>query len=216
MLTIVADLGYLLMLCAFVTRDILHLRSILVVAQSLIVVYAWRSGLPVIASWNVVFIGINTAMMVQVLRERRAVDLPPDLRSLYERHFSALSRPEFLRWWRQGQPQHLVDVPLVHVGEHPEWLYFLLEGTARVSREGVTLVDLSRGYFVAEMSLLTGDPANADVQALGAVDVMRWHRKELEALRQRNPALWTKVQSVIGHDLVEKIRRYERRPASAT
>ena len=26
-------------------------------------------------------------------------------------------------------------------------------------------------------------------------------------LRQRSPILWSKVQSVLGHDLVEKIRR---------
>ena len=81
----------------------------------------------------------------------------------------------------------------------------------RVSRGHADVAELPAGYFVAEMSLLTGEPANADVTAVGPVDVVRWSTSELRELRQRNPALWTKIQSVIGHDLVEKIRRGEGR-----
>jgi hypothetical protein len=57
------------------------------------------------------------------------------------------------------------------------------------------------------MSLLTGEPANADVDAVGVVEVMQWPTDQLHALRHRNPSFWSKIQSVIGHDLVEKIRR---------
>jgi hypothetical protein len=34
-------------------------------------------------------------------------------------------------------------------------------------------------------------------------------------VRQRNPSLWAKIQSVIGHDLVEKIQRTERHEAAS-
>jgi hypothetical protein len=61
------------------------------------------------------------------------------------------------------------------------------------------------------MSLLTGETANADVDAIDSVDVMRWQTRDLRDLRQRNPSLWAKIQSVIGHDLVEKIQRGEKR-----
>jgi CRP-like cAMP-binding protein len=66
---------------------------------------------------------------------------------------------------------------------------------------------LSTGHFVGEMSLITGRPATADVVAVGEVDVMRWPIQDLKALRERDPALWTRIQSAVGQDLVVKIQR---------
>lgn len=210
MLFYLINLAYFLMTCAFMARDPLRLRSLGLVGQAMIAFYAWRSGVPVISFWNVLLATINTFMAVQILRERRAVRLDPPLRALYERHFAALTPPEFLRWWRQGELRTLADEPLARNGEHPDWLYFLLRGTVRVSRNQRTVLELPAGYFVAEMSLLTNAPANADVDAIGSIDVMRWPTAGLKDLRERNPTLWTKIQSVIGHDLVEKIRRGEK------
>jgi hypothetical protein len=64
------------------------------------------------------------------------------------------------------------------------------------------------------MSLITGQPANADVDAIGEVDVIRWPAREITALRERSPGLWTKIQSALGSDLVEKIRRGDERLAA--
>jgi CRP-like cAMP-binding protein len=203
------------MLCGLIARDVLYLRSLLVFAQIGIGVYAWGNGVPVIAAWNLLLVCINTFVSVQIVRERRSVVLPAPLQRLYDKHFSALTPPEFLRWWRQGQRETLDNEPLARAGQQPDWLYFLLDGTVRVSRDGQRVVDLPSGYFVAEMSLLTGRAANADVDASGTIEVVRWPRRDLQELRMRNPILWTKVQSVIGHDLVEKIRLGESR-ASAT
>lgn len=207
MLLLLANVAYVLMLVAFVTRDILKLRSLLVAAQLVVVIYAWSNGVRLVSTWNLLFAGINAYMVVQILRERRAVVLSPELRAVHQRHFAALSPPEFLRWWKQGRREALEDERLVRAGEHPEWLYFLLGGRVRVIHEGRADVELPAGYFVAEMSLLTGEPANADVDAVGAIDVMRWPTRDLRDLRERNPALWARIQSVIGHDLVEKIQR---------
>lgn len=65
------------------------------------------------------------------------------------------------------------------------------------------------------MSLITGRPANADVFADGTIEVMRWAVKDLKALREREPAMWARVQSAIGQDLVAKIQRIERRASSS-
>jgi hypothetical protein len=212
MLIYFANLAYFLTLLAFITRDILHLRSLLVCAQIIVVIYTWYSGVHVISAWNLLFVCINAYMVVKILRERRAVTLPQDLQALYERHFAALSPPEFLRWWRQGHRDTLpAGDRLARAGEQPDWLYFILGGRVRVSRNHANVFELPAGYFVAEMSLLTGEAANADVDAVDNVDVVRWPTAALRDLRQRNPSLWTKIQSVIGHDLVEKIHRGEKR-----
>jgi hypothetical protein len=209
MLTVFVNLAYVLMLCAFLARDVLYLRGLLVVAQAIIVTYTWHNGVPLLSAWNAAFVAINAIMAVRILRERRAVVLPDDLRRLYDRHFVALTPPEFLRWWRQGQRERVADAPLARAGERPDALYFLIDGTVRVSRDRRPIVDLPAGFFVAEMSLLTGERANADVDALGSVELMRWPVDTLHELRRRDPAFWSRLQSAIGHDLVEKIRRGE-------
>jgi CRP-like cAMP-binding protein len=204
-----ANIAYLLMLCAFITRDVLHLRSLLVIAQSVVVYYSWRSGVPLISVWNGVFAVINLYMVGQILRERRAVVLPADLQALFDRHFSALSPPEFLRLWRLGRRETLAQQTLVAAGARPEWLYFILSGTVHVRRPGGTTMNLPAGHFVGEMSLLTGAAANADADVTGPVEVVRWLTSDLRDIRRSNPGVWTRIQSVIGRDLVEKIQRTE-------
>jgi CRP-like cAMP-binding protein len=207
---LLANVAYVLMLLAFVTRDVLRLRSVLVVAQVIVVFYTWQSGVTLIAGWNAAFVCINAAMAVQIVRERRSVRLPGELVPLYERHFAALSPPEFLRWWQAGERETLANQALTRAGTRPEWLYFLLKGSVRVTRGADTVVELPAGHFVAEMSVLTGEPANADVDAGTPVEVMRWPRALLEEIHREKPADWVRIQSVIGLDLVRKINLWER------
>ncbi|MGH8482392.1 MAG: Crp/Fnr family transcriptional regulator [Nevskiaceae bacterium] len=202
-------LGYLLQLFALLARDVLWLRGILVAAQSVLAAYAWLQGpeyLPYVF-WNALFVAINLYWVVRLLRERAAVKLPQELRATWERHFAALAPPEFLRLWREGRRGSIRDAQLVREGAMPDALYFLLSGEVAVRRHGRELTRLAAGNFVAEMSLLTGERTTADVHALGAVEYMAWPAATLSRLRTRNPVLWNKVQSVLGHDLVEKIRR---------
>jgi CRP-like cAMP-binding protein len=207
-------LGYIITLAAFLARDILLLRGLLVVAQIIVATYALNLRVWPIAGWNSLFAVINIVWVVLILRDRRRVQLPAELQPMYERHFAALTPREFLRLWSLGRRETIRDGRLTSTGANPDWLYFLLKGQVRVSRGQATVTTLPAGYFVAEMSLLTGHPANADVEPVGEVEVMRWPARDLHALRGRSPALWIKIQSVIGFDLVEKIRRGDERLAT--
>jgi hypothetical protein len=199
--------GYGLMLVALLARDILWLRGILVLAQGCLAYYAWYRGVMPIAFWNLAFVAINAFWVTRILRERAAVELPPELKALYDRHFAALTPPEFLRFWSWAERRVECDSLLATQGQRPQALYFLLRGQAEVRQGGRELARLGAGSFVAEMSLLTGETASADVRTLGEVELMRWPAEILQQTRARNPALWTRIQSALGHDLVEKIRR---------
>jgi CRP-like cAMP-binding protein len=199
--------GYLLQLFALMARDVLWLRGILVAAQSVLAFYAWMQGLWPYVFWNALFVGINAYWVARLLRERAAVQLPEELKPVHEKHFAALAPPEFLRLWREGERGTAHDTQLVRQGTRPDALYFLLSGTVSVRQEGRQLTTLSAGNFVAEMSLLTGEKTTADVVAAGPVEYVAWPAAKLARLRSRNPMLWSKIQSVLGHDLVEKIRR---------
>jgi CRP-like cAMP-binding protein len=201
--------GYLLQLFALLARDVLWLRGILVAAQSVLAFYAYLRGpefLPYVF-WNALFVLINLYWVARLLRERAAVQLPEELRPTYEKHFAALAPTEFLRLWREGRRAGVTDTQLVREGTMPDALYFLLAGEVAVRHGAREFVRLGPGHFVAEMSLLTGEPTTADAHAVGAVEYMAWPAATLARLRTRNPMLWSKIQSVLGHDLVEKIRR---------
>ncbi|HWY24271.1 MAG TPA: cyclic nucleotide-binding domain-containing protein [Nevskia sp.] len=201
-------LGYSLMLCALLARDVLWLRVLLVLAQASLSLYSWFEGFTAIAAWNALFVCINILWVVKILRERRAVRLPPELAAIHARHFAVLDPAEFLRLWSWGQRQRLPDgAALTHRGLAPRQLYFLLGGTVRVLQAGVELTRLSAGDFVAEMSLLTGEGASADAVAAGGVELIGWPVERLREVQDRNAVLWTKIQGVLGRDLVAKIQR---------
>lgn len=200
--------GYLLMLGALVARDILWLRGLLAAAQATLAVYAWSIAVPGIAGWNVLFVAINLIWVVLILRSRRAVRLPAPLAALHARHFAAFSAPEFLRFWNAGGARTaLAGERLVEADSHPAELLFIVAGTARVLQQGRQIAQLPAGSFIAEMSLITGAPATADVEAETALELRAWPSVRLREWRSREPALWPRLQSALGQDLVEKIRR---------
>jgi hypothetical protein len=206
-------LGYLLMLGGLLARDILVLRSLLLGAQIILAIYAVSIAIPAITAWNIVFATINLVWIGLIVRERRATHVPPELQPIHERHFAAMSPAEFLRWWRLGHTETMRTQPLTREGVTPSSLYFILSGHARVQRGGTIVTQLGPGAFVGEMSLVTGRTANADVEPIDEVIVRRWNRSDVEPLQTRDLAMWTKVQSAIGVDLVTKIRRGDQRLA---
>jgi hypothetical protein len=200
-------IGYTLMLVALLARDILWLRGVLVCAQSNLALYAWTHG-PLVGMtvWNSLFVVINAVWVMRILQERRAVRLPPELEPIHRQHFAAFSAKEFLRFWNQGEARE-AQGRLIENGSHPPELVYLVEGNARVRRQGHDVAELPEGSFAGEMSLLTGEPTSADVDALDRVRLRAWPVAQLQQIRQKQPQLWTRLQSVLGHDMIEKLRR---------
>jgi len=199
-------IGYTLMLIALLARDILWLRAVLVCAQGNLALYAWTHGLVGMTAWNTLFVVINALWVLRILQERRAVRLPPELEPIHDAYFAAFSAKEFLRFWSWGQSRE-AGGRLVQADTHPLELLFLQQGAVSVRRRDVEIARLPAGSFIAEMSLLTGEPTTADVDAPTPVQLRAWPVARLHELRARQPLLWTRLQSVLGHDLIEKLKR---------
>jgi len=199
--------GYVLMLCALVARDVLWLRATLILAQLVLAAYAWTIAVWPIAAWNALFVAINVAWVLRLVHERRAVVLPERLDRLHRRHFAAMTAGEFLRFWEQGRSTRVTDARITVRGAYPASLFFLVSGRAVVSRDGAHVAELGPGQFAGEMSLITGAPASADVDVAGDADLHAWPIAVVHAIRDGQPALWIRLQAALGADLVEKIRR---------
>ena len=203
---VLVNSGYFLQLLALLTKDILWLRAILIVAQSVVCVYAYRIGVMPIFFWNIAFVTINCFRLAGILNERRPIKLPPDEEDTYRRTFSAMTRREFLYLWEMGHAQEHDNAQLIREGEKQKDHVLLLDGHVAVQREGKHLARLGRGTFVAEMSFVSGEPASADVIADGMVRARAWSQEKLLALEQLNPSLLIKLQNILARDLSSKVK----------
>ena len=203
---ILLNLGYVLMLIAFVVRDILWLRSILLIGHLSLVVYALLVNNRMVAFWNIIFFFINTIQVVRLIRERRPIELPSGLTDLYEKIFSAMSRREFLFFWNMGSIKEISENLLIRKGDYLHELSLILSGSVNVVKDGKNIAQLSRGSFIAEMSFVTGESASADIIANGRVQYISWNQEKLRSLKQLNPELLIKIQNILGKDLAVKIK----------
>lgn len=205
-LEVMVNAGYVLMLGGFLLRDVMWLRSALAVGQISVVIYACAIGRPSVAFWNGLFAVINSLWVARIVRERRPVRIPDALQDLYERVFRAMSPQEFLTFWGSGRAESWGDRLVVGEGTQPRAVYLVEAGVAQVERGGRILSTLERGHFLAEMSFLTGQPASANIRGDGTLATRAWTRDQLRALQLGKPALFMKLQGIMGCDLAAKIR----------
>ena len=202
---VVINGAYVMSVLALAVRDVLRLRLLLLVAQ---VCFLWWGALlehlPTML-WNGLFIVINAAVIARILWERRPLEVPEGARDLHERLFPGMSARDFLFFWELGNPHRLACGTLVRRGEHPEALTLILDGRAQVLRDGTQLAELARGDFVAEMSLLSGDPASADVVTRDGVAYVSWSRRKLEQLERLNPEVFLQLHKALGRDVSAKV-----------
>ncbi len=203
---ILLHLGYILMLIALIVRDILWLRTILTSAQVSLFCYAMFQGNYPVAFWNIVFIGINVVQVVLIIRERKPIEIDPELIDLYKGTFSAMTPREFLYFWGLGQIKVSVKGEIVREGEHQQELLLLLAGKVNVVKNDRTITQLSRGNFMSEMSFITGETASASIACDDHVQYLAWSRTKLNNLEKLNPQLSIKVQGILSKDLINKIK----------
>jgi hypothetical protein len=203
---ILVNLGYFFMCLALAAKDILLLRSILILGQISLVSFGYFSDNLFVSLWNVLFFGINSFHVVRLLRDRRKIELPSELQDLYDKTFSTMSTREFLLFWNMGRIEKREGDRMIREGEHQKELVLILSGSLNVMKAGELIAELARGSFVAEMSFFTGNPASADVFANGAVEYIVWNQEKLRNLNQINPQLFIKIQNVLAKDLAHKIR----------
>jgi hypothetical protein len=203
---IMVNLGYFFMFLALAAKDILLLRSILIFGQLSLVSFGYFSDNLFVSFWNVLFFGMNSFHVVRLLSERRKIELPAELKDLYERVFRSMGRREFLLFWNMGRFERREGDQMIREGEYQRELVLILSGTFNVVKSGELIATLTRGSFVAEMSFFTGNPASADVFASGPVEYIVWNQEKLRNLNQINPQLFIKIQNVLAKDLAGKIK----------
>ena len=203
---LIINLGYFLVLCALLARDMLWLRSILMVAQCCFVFFGIQAQIVPVMAWNAVFLAINIYMVARILQERSRIVLPIDLTDIYQHKFTNLSQREFRRFWQWGEVVEFEHGVIYREGDNTNDLMLVLSGEVHIHKQGREIARLGPGSFIGEMSFLSGHPASAEAAAEGPVRCMAWHKPSLWRLKKRNPDFMLKLQQVLSNELSDKLK----------
>ena len=158
--------------------------------------------------WMLIFVSINVFQIIRIVNERRRRYIEPKIVDLYKTIFKDFSSYEFLNFWKIGKIINVNDGELIiRDGDYSNSIRLILDGEVKIVKEGKSLTYLSRGHFIGEISYISKEPAIANVIANGPVSFMEWNNKKLNDIRESNNNFWIKIQNIILHDMIGKIKR---------
>ena len=202
----IQHLGYLFTFLALSIKDVLWLRIMLALAQVLLGVYQLSENQLEIVFWNAIFTIVNIYHIIRIINDRKIVYIPKEIKDIYENIFNDFTTKEFMNFWNLGTYKISADSLLIKEGEKQKNLYLILSGDVSVKRHNEVLNKLGRGKFVAEMSLITNEPASADIYSVKEIKYISWNQGELRHLQDSNKDLWIKLHNILSKDLIEKIQ----------
>jgi len=202
-------IGYGLATIPFFMRDILWLRSLVILTGLLVIFYNF-TGL-VATNWILVLaMGVvvitNVVRILHLLWEKRRVLFNEEEQALFETVFHQFSPVEFMKLmrvgnWRSADP----GTVLASEGEGLDELILIGRGEAAVERKGEEVARARDGAIIGEMSFLKGGGASATVRAIRPTRYLAWPRKDLRKLLRRNPTMDTAMRTVLTMELIHKL-----------
>ncbi|HEY1691845.1 MAG TPA: cyclic nucleotide-binding domain-containing protein [Polyangiaceae bacterium] len=104
---------------------------------------------------------------------------------------------------------------VIEEGDDGACMYFIAQGRFRVHRradDGATrtLAEMGEGEFFGEMSLLSGAPRFATVEALGPGELLRLHRRDLDVVVATHPDVGRALERFYKERLVANVARASR------
>ena len=88
---IILNLSYLLVVVALLVRDMLVLRSVIILGELGFIVYGAQFNTTILI-WNLIFLVINVTQVIRLLLERRPLPITEELPDIYKNVFDSLSQ----------------------------------------------------------------------------------------------------------------------------
>ena len=202
----IQHLGYIFTFLALSIKDVLWLRMVLALAQLILGSYQFMAMRYDIVFWNSIFTFVNIIQIMRIVNDRKPVKIPNEIKDLYKKIFKTFTTKEFIYFWNLGEILNDGDICIIKDGERQENLFLLLEGKAKVRRNDKDITTLNRGDFIAEISLLTQEPASADVYLGKNTKLIIWKQDQIRHFKNSNPVFWTKLNTVLTKDLIKKVK----------
>lgn len=202
----IQHLGYIFTFLAISIKDVLWLRIVLAIAQTLLGIYQWMENRIDVVVWNSIFTIINCYHIYRIKDERTPIKIPDEIKDIYINMFKNFTTKEFINFWNLGDYKIIKNSQIVFEGKKQEHLLLILSGEASVIKGNKVINTLGRGKFVGEMSLITNEPASADIISKNEIKYIMWDQQMLKHFEQTNKDLWIKLHNILSKDLIDKIK----------
>lgn len=203
--------GALLYIIAFIVRDELVLRLLVVTGSLLYILYYYL--FPAQPLWDAIFssiimVGANFYVIGQVILERTTFRMSDDERELFEA-FETLNPGQFrhllknAQWITTDDPSGTV---LTREDEPSSGLFYVFDGEISVEK-GSRVFRLPAGNFVGEIAYILKRETTATTVAPEGTRFVRWEAKALRKLSEHKPTLGNALNALLTRDLAHKLTK---------
>ena len=207
-LDILVHIGAFLFLIAYLVRDQILLRGLIILGTVFYIVYYFFMETPLWSAllWNSSFVVINLIMIGVIYSDRASFVMSERERKLYQ-VFNTLSPGEFKKLlkiadWFDGSSEEQITTE----GEVPARLYFIIDGEALIARDDKKFI-VGPNVFIGELAYLVRKPATATVKLTDKVVGISWKTSSLIKLLASNPQMKIAFDGLLNQDLAAKLAR---------
>ena len=207
-LDILVHIGAFLFLLAYLVRDQILLRGLIILGTVFYIVYYFFMETPLWSAllWNSSFVVINLIMIGVIYSDRASFVMSEKERKLYQ-VFNTLSPGEFKKLlkiadWFDGSSEEQITTE----GEVPARLYFIIDGEALIARDDKKFF-VGPSVFIGELAYLIKKPATATVKLTDKVVGISWKTSSLIKLLASNPQMKIAFDGLLNQDLAAKLAR---------
>ena len=199
--------GALLYLLAFLFRDQVILRSLIIAGDFVYILYFYYAPeVPLWGGifWSTMFTIVNVVMIAMIVADKMHFRLDSNERKLFDR-LQDLSPGQFRQLLKAGREEVAAShLAITQEGVPLEELYFVLDRPITIEKKGSRAMTAS-DTFVGEIAFLLGQPATATVTLQPGTAYFVWNSAALKSLMQAKPGLGTALSSAMNKKLAQKI-----------
>jgi CRP-like cAMP-binding protein len=205
--SLLGHLTYMLLVASMIMRSIMWMRTVALASGISGLAYsAIFLRDPVGTFWESLFIATNVIQLAILLREFRFgafSDGEKRFLSMFGKSLDPVLARRLVRIaeWREVA----AETVLVRQGSAPPELISLVEGAARVERDGRIVAVLGPGDFVGELSLKTGGAAHATVVAASLCRIAGIERSVLQRLTAKEPEIAALIDAGVSRNVSLKL-----------
>ncbi len=208
---------YMLLVVSMLMRRMLWLRLFVIASAIAGILYASLILTdPVGTFWETLLIAVNIGQLCLTWWLDRTTQFDERDAGMRLLHFEHLSPSRFRRLLSAGEWQALPSgTALTAEGTPVPALWFLRSGTAEVRVAGRRVALCESGTFVGEMTVSTGEPANASVRLVEDAEVWRIVAARLRAIAGRHGDVREALEAAFFRTLRLRVIERNRRDAAA-
>ena len=179
-----------LLLAAYIARDILWLRVLAVLSSLVALPYFLLQPTPLweAVGWSVVLTAVNVFQISRLMTERRPVPLTFEEEQVHRRIFRGLPAKQFLRLLHAGSWRFSPSGErLIERGRGIDSISLIVRGRVQLSTAGHVIGDLGPADIVGSPLLVGGVMPDVDGVAMEPTRAIRWDAEQLQRHFDANP-----------------------------